>query len=149
VLLFWFYITIPLVVLGRNIGRWLVAVCWFRCGYVFIIVGNLLVYNIMTSHKIDHELKSWVGLFQPIYDGTKTHDLRVMDRDYKVGDMCLLREYEPTTKTYTGRACLIEITYITSSKHSECAFSPISLHPATGILSIKKISVHGAFKINE
>jgi Domain of unknown function (DUF3850) len=92
------------------------------------------------SHAIDHELKSWVGLYEPIANGSKTHDLRVLDRNYKVGDVCLLREYEPTTKEYTGRQCLVEITYITSSQHNECAFSPIALHPATGILSIKKIA---------
>jgi hypothetical protein len=85
-----------------------------------------------------HELKSWVGLFEPIYRGEKTHDLRVMDRDYKVGDICLLREYEATTKVYTGRQIHVRITYITSSKHQECAFSPFALHRATAILSIER-----------
>ena len=89
------------------------------------------------EHK--HELKSWVGLFEPIFKGEKTHELRVMDRDYQVGDICLLREFSPIEKTYTGRECLVKITYITSSKHNECAFSPFSLHPATAILSISKL----------
>lgn len=88
---------------------------------------------------IKHELKSWVGLFEPIFKGEKTHDLRVLDRDYQVGDICLLKEYDPLTKEYTGRTVLVQITYITSSQHKECAFSPVALHPATGILSIKKI----------
>lgn len=86
-----------------------------------------------------HELKSWVGLFEPILRGDKTHDLRVMDRDYKVGDTCLLCEYEPVIKAYTGRQCFVEITYITSSRHQECAFSPFALHSATAILSIKRV----------
>lgn len=84
-----------------------------------------------------HDLKSWVGLFEPISDGSKTHDLRVLDRDYQVGDICLLREWEPIERKYTGRSCYVQVTYITSSKHGECAFSPTALHPATGILSIK------------
>ena len=88
---------------------------------------------------IKHFLKSWVGLFEPIYNGSKTHDLRVLDRDYQVGDICLLKEYKPIEREYTGRECLVEITYITSSQHGECAFSPFALHPATGILSIKRI----------
>lgn len=87
-----------------------------------------------------HELKSWVGLFEPIYEGKKTHDLRVLDRDYAVGDTCLLREYDPLKKLYTGRTVLVEVTYITSSRHQECAFSPMALHPATGILSIRLLS---------
>lgn len=86
-----------------------------------------------------HELKSWVGLFQPIVDGVKTHDFRVLDRPYEVGDCCLLREYDPILKVYTGRECRVQITYITSGFHGHCAESPTKLHPATGILSIKKV----------
>lgn len=86
-----------------------------------------------------HELKSWVGLFEPIFLKQKTHDLRVLDRDYKIGDVCKLREFDPVKKQYTGRVCLVEITYITSSKHSPCAFSPFALHDAMGVLSIKRI----------
>lgn len=93
----------------------------------------------VAEKKIDHVLKSWVGLFEPIFLGQKTHELRVLDRDYKIGDLCLLKEYDPLSKEYTGRECTVEITYITSSKHQECAFSPIALHKATGILSIKKV----------
>jgi hypothetical protein len=87
----------------------------------------------------DHELKSWVGLFEPIYNGTKTHELRVLDRNYRVGDVLKLREYRPEDREYTGRECYVEITYITSSKHSPCAFSPIALHDSMGVLSIRKI----------
>jgi hypothetical protein len=83
-----------------------------------------------------HELKSWTGLFEPIYTGLKTHDVRVMDRDFQVGDVCWLREYNARTRTYTGRECYVEITYITSSQHQECAFSPIALHPDSAVLSI-------------
>lgn len=88
-----------------------------------------------------HVLKSWIGLFEPIFNGEKTHELRVMDRDYQVGDICLLREYDPIKMEYTGRDCKVEITYITSSKHGECAVSQIGLHPATGILSIRKVDI--------
>jgi len=95
--------------------------------------------GIPCSCVIKHDLKSWVGLFEPIYKGEKTHDLRVMDRDYQIGDVCRLREYDPFTKEYTGRTVYVEITYITSSKHQECAFSPMALHPATAILSIRKL----------
>jgi hypothetical protein len=87
----------------------------------------------------DHELKSWVGLFEPIFNGTKTHELRVLDRNYMVGDTLRLREYDPVEGTYTGRECFVEVTYITSSHHSPCAFSPIALHDAMGVLSIRKI----------
>ena len=87
-----------------------------------------------------HRLKSWIGLFEPIMNGHKTHDVRVMDRDFQIGDICELQEYDPMLKYYTGRTVTVEITYITSSKHQECAFSPFALHPASAILSIKKVS---------
>lgn len=90
-----------------------------------------------TAHK--HELKSWVGLFEPLMLGQKKHDFRVLDRDYQVGDVCLLREYEPVTKTYTGRSALVRITYITSAQHQQCAFSPYALHPGMGVLSVELI----------
>jgi hypothetical protein len=94
----------------------------------------------ISSDRLIHDLKSWVGLFEPLLKGDKTHDLRVMDRDYQIGDVCLLREYDPILKTYTGRECRVQITYITSSKHQECAFSPFALHSATAILSIKRLT---------
>jgi hypothetical protein len=87
----------------------------------------------------NHVLKSWVGLFEPIANGEKTHELRVLDRDYKVGDICHLREWEPTKREYTGRDCYVKVTYITSGMHNHCAFSPTSLHPAMGVLSVSLV----------
>ncbi len=91
-----------------------------------------------------HTLKSWIGLFEPIRAGLKPYDLRVLDRDYKVGDTCLLREYDPLKRAYTGREVTVEITWITSSSgqdtHQACAFSPIALHPASGVLGYKLIT---------
>lgn len=87
---------------------------------------------------MQHDVKSWVGLFEPILQNEKKHDLRVLDRDYNVGDTLLLREYDPETTEYTGRSCTRKITYITSNKHSPCAFSPYALHKAMGVLSIDK-----------
>lgn len=89
--------------------------------------------------KINHELKSWVGLFEPIARGEKTHDLRVLDRDFKVGDICKLSEWNAVLREYTGRSVLVEVTYITSAKHQACAFSGFALHEAMGVLSIKLI----------
>ena len=90
-----------------------------------------------------HSLKSWVGLYEPIAEGEKTHDLRVLDRAFKVGDVCRLREWDPIRACYTGRECFVEVTYITSGSgqagHNPCAFSPYALHPAMGVLSIKRV----------
>jgi hypothetical protein len=86
-----------------------------------------------------HSVKSWTHLFEAVVRGEKTHDLRLLDRDYEVGDRVLLREYDWATHEYTGREQLVEVTYITSAQHIPCAFSPQVLHPQHGILSIRKI----------
>ena len=65
-----------------------------------------------------HELKSWVGLFEPLIQGQKKHDLRVMDREYNVGDTLRLREYEPVSKTYTGREAFFRSEEHTSELQS-------------------------------
>ena len=86
-----------------------------------------------------HELKSWTGLFEPLSQGQKKHEFRVMDRDFQVGDVCWAREYDAVTREYTGRSIYYRITYITSAKHSHCAFSPNALHPAMAVLSVEVI----------
>lgn len=91
----------------------------------------------MTVH---HHVKSWTFLFDAFVSGEKTHDLRVMDRDYKVGDELVLQRYDYGAGVYTGEEALALITYITSADQP-CAFSPAVLHPKYAILSIRKLSV--------
>lgn len=88
-----------------------------------------------------HKVRSWKHLFQPMIDGIKTHDLRVDDREYKVGDFMQLQEYDIEAGAYTGREALFEITYITGrgSGQSPCAVSTAVLHPAYVILSVRKV----------
>lgn len=58
------------------------------------------------------ELKTWPGFFHSIVNGTKTFEVRKNDRDFRVGDEVLLREWNPVTQTYTGRTKEIRITYL-------------------------------------
>jgi hypothetical protein len=70
-----------------------------------------------------HELKTWPGPFAAVLAGTKTYEIRVADRDYKVGDVLHLREFVPGRATlihepacpphYTGRSIDVEVTYLT------------------------------------
>lgn len=60
-----------------------------------------------------HELKTWPQYFGPVNDGLKTFEFRLNDRNFKVGDGLVLREYEPyPAERYTGRECFVEVTYI-------------------------------------
>lgn len=43
-----------------------------------------------------HELKTWSPEFRAVWDGTKTFEIRpAHDREFKVGDLLLLREFIP------------------------------------------------------
>lgn len=87
-----------------------------------------------------HRVKSWCHLFAAFNAGVKTHDLRVMDRNYQVGDTIILCEYDKQCERYTGREAVGEITYITSPEHVACAFSPSALKDGYAILSIRKVA---------
>lgn len=59
-----------------------------------------------------HELKTWPEYFRHIWDGTKTFEVRKLDRDFQVGDSMRLLEWDPSSKEYTGRSVDTMITYI-------------------------------------
>lgn len=60
-----------------------------------------------------HLLNCYPEYFEAIMDGIKTFECRYNDRDFKVGDELLLREYDPQ-KGYTYRCIVRKITYILS-----------------------------------
>jgi hypothetical protein len=57
-----------------------------------------------------HELKILPQYFQEVWDDNKNFELRKNDRDYKVGDYLVLREYSDAG--YTGSFLKVVITYI-------------------------------------
>ena len=83
-----------------------------------------------------HHLKSWPQFFRPIRDGSRTHELRRNDRDFAVGDLLVLHEYDPEAQRYTGAECEVEVSSITSLKQP-CAVSEDALHPDFCILSVR------------
>lgn len=85
-----------------------------------------------------HELKSWPEFFVNIVAGRRTHELRFNDRDYRIGDRMLLREYHPVACCYSGATIEVEITSITSQE-VPCAVSGQGLRPNFCILSIRRV----------
>lgn len=59
-----------------------------------------------------HKLKTWLEPFQAIVEGLKTHEVRRNDRDFKVGDILDLHEWNPETEKFTGRSMRRQITYM-------------------------------------
>lgn len=78
-----------------------------------------------------HELKIWPEYFESVEDGTKTFELRKNDRDFKVGDTLILKEWKFDLEKneygeerwsnahYTGRKIRKKITYILQGRNYE------------------------------
>lgn len=62
------------------------------------------------------EKKIWPEYFQKIIDGVKTYELRLADFECKPGDVLVLKEWNPKTKQYTGRAIEKNVTYVSKTK---------------------------------
>ncbi len=58
-----------------------------------------------------HELKTHPDPFEALVLLTKTFEYRKADRDFKIGDILILREYSPFT-AYSGRYLLRKVTYM-------------------------------------
>lgn len=57
-----------------------------------------------------HSLKSHKEPFQALWDGIRTFDVRVNDRQYTVGDSIMLSEYD--NHEYTGRVIGAYVKYM-------------------------------------
>ena len=63
--------------------------------------------------KKTHDLKTWKEFYEAIYDGKKTFEIRKNDRDFQVGDILVLHEFDTELGEQTGQWCSAEITYMT------------------------------------
>lgn len=58
-----------------------------------------------------HELKTWSEYFNAIRGGQKTFEIRNDDRGFKVGDLLVLKEYDPQSDAFTGQVEHRIVTY--------------------------------------
>lgn len=63
--------------------------------------------------KIDHEF------FVPILNNIKTFEIRKNDRDYKEGDIIILKELNENKTSFTGRYVKAIITYISEYEQKD------------------------------
>ena len=82
--------------------------------------------------KKPKRLKTLPQYFEEIIKGNKRAELRFNDRDFKVGDIYELEEYDG--KTYTGRSVTVRITHILEGfeglANGWCMFSFVTLGEA-------------------
>lgn len=62
------------------------------------------------------EKKVWPEYFKKIKSGDKTFELRLADWKCKIGDVLVLKEWDPKTKEYTGREIEKKVTYVIKTK---------------------------------
>lgn len=72
--------------------------------------------NSIYSETMEHELKTWPEYFEEVLNGNKLFEIRKNDRNFKCGDILILREYDPFVKSYTGREIRVKVTYILDKK---------------------------------
>ena len=63
-----------------------------------------------------HILKTINPYFQDVWDNKKTFEIRLNDRDFKVGDELVLIEYDPITDSQSGREIYTKVPYILKDK---------------------------------
>ena len=63
-----------------------------------------------------HELKCWPAYFAAVRAGGKPFEIRRNDRDFAVGDLVILQEYDPEADTYTGQVEERLITFLLSEE---------------------------------
>lgn len=59
-----------------------------------------------------HLLKIWPEFFELVFRGVKTFEVRKNDRGFGVADTLVLREWNPVTEEYTGRACVKSVVHV-------------------------------------
>lgn len=70
--------------------------------------------------KRTHGLKTWPSYFEAVLKGEKTFEIRLNDRDFTVGDVLILHEWDPGSPTrdshlttgYTSRKLEKRVTYV-------------------------------------
>jgi len=62
------------------------------------------------------EKKCWPEYFEKILSEDKTFDVRLADWKCNVGDILILKEWNPEAKKFTGRKLEKKITYVVKTK---------------------------------
>lgn len=65
------------------------------------------------------EKKVWPEYYQAILDGDKKFELRLADWECNKGDVLVLKEWNPETKTYTGRELEKVVKYVIKTKGAD------------------------------
>lgn len=57
-------------------------------------------------------MKTWEPFFDAVQRGFKTFEIRKDDRSFDLGDVLVLRHWDPTVKKYSGRYIVRQVSYV-------------------------------------
>ena len=77
-----------------------------------------------------HELKTNTVPFFALFTKEKTAEFRKNDRNFKVGDTLILKEYDPLT-AYTGLYLLRKVTHVQTGYGIPDGYAMLSVRPLT------------------
>ena len=59
-----------------------------------------------------HQLKIWPVYLDAILDGKKMFEVRLNDRGFEVGDVLILKKWDPMTQKYGGFHIAFKVDYV-------------------------------------
>lgn len=65
------------------------------------------------------EKKTWPELFEQVRLRNKEFDLRLADFECELGDIMILKEWDPKTGKFTGRSIRRKVKYVLKTKDVE------------------------------
>lgn len=90
---------------------------------------------------VRHYLKIWPEFFAALMSGEKTFELRKDDRGgFAVGDILELREFDPTTKAYTGADAIRFVTYVLCHRAEAGCAATFGLMPGYVIMGVSRLN---------
>lgn len=79
----------------------------------------------------EHTLKLWPAYFDAVADGRKRFEVRsTRDRTFAVGDVLVLREWDPQTEAYSGRSVRVVVTFVLGAPFAPEGSVILSIDPA-------------------
>lgn len=77
-----------------------------------IIQDEAIFMAYLLTEGTAHELKTWTIYFDLIWKRIKDFEIRLNDRDYKVGDILVLKDFDPVANDYTMRTLIKKVKYV-------------------------------------
>lgn len=83
-----------------------------------------------------HELKTTQPHFEHVRSGVKRAEIRRDDRGFAVGDVLVLKEYDPATDSYSGREVEVRVTHVLAGYEALApGFVMLSIEPQPSALA--------------